>query len=170
MLQVQVFSLGLGTPVAALQTLPTVLVAQSALVAQMQKFQPVPARSVASQVGPLERGLSLQWVSLRHSSQRLFCAGFLTHLYSAWSIHSWTQLPVAPQAVLLSQSLMPSQLYLPVGQGVQAPLAQYWLVPQASLVVGLQKAALQGWLASQSLIPSQLYLPGGQGVQVPALQ
>ena len=123
-LQVHPFNLGLEAPEAALQTLPTVLLAQSALLLQMQKVNPVPARSEVSQKGPSERGLFLQCASMRHASQRFFLAGFLTQWYSVASMQVLSHLVEIPHAVELSQSPTPSQLYLPEGHLVQAPALQ----------------------------------------------
>ena len=77
-LQVHTLNLGLEAPGEGLQSLPTVLLAQSPSVLQMQKLNPVPARSEVSQNGPSERGLLWQCASVRHASQRFFWAGFLT--------------------------------------------------------------------------------------------
>ncbi len=123
-LQVHPFNLGLEVPEAALQILPTVLLAQSALLLQMQKLNPVPARSEVSQKGPSERGLFLQCASMRHASQRFFLAGFLMQWYSVASMQVLSHLVEIPQGVELSHSFIPSQLYLPVAHLVQVPALQ----------------------------------------------
>ena len=101
--QVQFLSLGLGTPAAALQSLPTVLVVHSASLAQMQKLRPVPRQVELSQVGPLERGLSVQSLSVE-----AVLAAILGRVPDAAVLHEAHALgetaAVLPQRIELSHS------------------------------------------------------------------
>ena len=87
--QVHCLKLGSLVPLGVTRhLLPMLRLVQALSVAQTQKLKPVPAMSLVLHLGPLERGLSVQWPSLRHSSQRLLAPGFFGQWVGKKSMHS----------------------------------------------------------------------------------